>query len=208
VIALRSVNDRRVHLALEADHFAAIRATVATAIDLDVRLPSLPFRARTGTVAVGEYTRLMGGGFVPVLQALAEAHGDDHVAAAVVEPAMSYYKQHYGFFPGFTVCVDALDGGYWEALTFSASGDPTGEIGFSANVFAIAGPSGRWAVWGERWWNIALVWAVEAGPWLDAGVPFVSPREALEDFAGYGTWGTELKDDEVTAFLRNVETFG
>lgn len=195
------------HAAEGADDFASILATVTSVVNPSKRLPDLPFVARSGTVAVGEFTRLLGIKIVPVLQALAQAYGDGDVATAVIDPAPSYYAQHCGFLPAFTVMTHELDDGYWEGLTFSPSNDPTVEIGESADVIAVVGSSRRWAVWGQRSWELAVVWAEEAGPWLDAGVPFVSPRAALEDFAGYGTWGTRLDDDDVAAFIRNVDAF-
>jgi hypothetical protein len=180
---------------------------VTSVVDPVLRLPTLPFRARAGAVAVAQYGRFLGVEFVPVLRALAGVYGDDEVATAVVEPATSYYRGHYGFLPGFLVPADALDDWYWEGLRYAPCGDPTGEIGESGGVVAVTGSSRRWAVWGQRSWDLVLVWALERGRWLDAGVPFVSPRTALEDFAGYGTWGTRLRDDDAAAFVRNVETF-
>lgn len=202
------MSDLAVRVAKDADDFAVVWKAVTRVIDPTVRLPQLPFVPRGGTVAVGQFTRLLGVDFVPVFQALARAHDDDDIAAAVVEPAKPYYEQHYGFLPAFSVGAQGLDNGYWKGLTYSPSGDPTGEIGVSADVFAVVGSSGRWAVWGERFWDVALLWTMTSGPWLNVGVPFVTPRAAVEDFAGYGTWGTRLNDDAVREFVRNVEALG
>lgn len=169
------MSDLTFRVAEDADDIAGIWTAVTSVVDPAVRLPRLPFVARGGTVAVGEFTRLLGVDFVPVFQALARAHGDDGIAAAVVEPAKSYYEQHYGFLPAFTVGAQDLEDGYWEGLTYSPSGDPTGEIGVSADVIAVVGLSRRWAVWGQRSWELALLWTEEAGSWLDVGVPFVAP---------------------------------
>lgn len=158
-------------------------------------------------MAVGEFTRLLGIGFVPLFQALADAHGDTSVAVAVIEPEVSYFSEGFGFFPAFTVATHDLDDGYWDGLTFSPSHDPTGEMGESADVIAIVGSTQNWAIWGERSWDLAVVWAVVSGAWLNAGVPLADPRTAVEDFAGYGTWGTRLQHGEVETFVRNVESF-
>ena len=187
--------------------FAAIWAMVTAVVDPVVRLPTLPFRANAGSVAVGQYGRFLGIEFVPVLRALVGVYRDDVVATAVVDPATSYYREHYGFLPGFLIPPDLLDDWYWEGLRYAPCGDPTGEIGESGDVVAVVGSSRCWAVWGQRSWDIVLVWAPEPGQWLNAGVPFVSPRTALDNFAGHGTWGTRLRDDEAATFVRNMETF-
>jgi hypothetical protein len=192
----------------DADELRAIWTQASRVINPAVRLPNLPFVAATGTVTVGQFGRLLGDDFVPVLQSLAREHGDGDVTTTVIDPTSAYYDENYGFLPAFTMDAHRLDEAYWEGLSYSPSGDPTGEIGVSADVVAVVGSSGKWAVWGQRSWDIALVWAVAAGSWLDAGVPFVTPRAALEDFAGYGTWGTRLDPHEVDAFVRNVEAFG
>ncbi len=197
-----------VRIAADSAEFESISATVISLVDPSVRLPTLPFRAPGGRVAVGEFTRLLGVDFVPVFQALADSHGDTSIAVAVIEPTVSYFNEGFGFFPAFTVATHELDDGYWDGLRFSPSHDPTGEIGESADVLAIAGSSQEWAIWGQRSWDLALVWTVANGPWLDAGVPFADAMTALVDFAGYGTWGTRLSDDEVGEFVRNVEAFG
>lgn len=202
------MSDRTVHMAHNTRDFDAIWQMIETVVDPLVRLPRLPFRASSGVVAVAQYERLLSADIIPVLQALAVAQNDGEVVTAAVEPAAAYYDEHYQFLPGFTVAPKTLDQGYWQGLTYSPSGDPTGEIGASADVLAVVGSSGQWAVWGERSWDLALVWAIEAGSWLHAGIPFVSPRTALEDFAGYGTWGTRLDEHAVATFVRNVAAFG
>lgn len=72
----------------------------------------------------------------------------------------------------------------------------------------IVGSSRKWAVWGWRSWEVALLWSVGAGPWLDLeDVPLMlDARTAMEAFAG--SWGTMLEQDEVEAFVRNVKAFG
>lgn len=194
-------------IAGDANEFAAISAAVTNVVDTKARLPTLPFRLARGRVAVGQFTRLVGVDFVPVFQALAANHGDDAFFVLVIEPTASYFSGGFGFFPAFTVATKEAEDAYWDALTFSPSDDPTGEIGESADVIAIVGANQEWAIWGQRSWDLALLWAPSIGGWRDVGVPFVDPQQAVEDFAGYGTWGTRLDSEEVTAFVRNVEAF-
>lgn len=83
-----------------------------------------------------------------------------------------------------------------------------GEIGVAADVLAVAGASGRWAVWGQRSWELALVWSADGDAWLRDTVPFASPLQALRDFAGYGTWGTRLEDRDAMKFVERADAFG
>jgi hypothetical protein len=86
--------------------------------------------------------------------------------------------------------------------------DPTGEIREASNVFAVVGSSQRWAVWGERWWELALVWATAHGAWLEVEeVAFLDRAPAMEAFAGYGSSGTLWDPAEVETFVRNVDRF-
>ena len=203
-----AVSIQRFDMARDHEEFATRVALVDAVVDTSARLPDLPFVARAGSLVVGEYTRLLGTDIVPVLQALVHDHLDDFIIGVVTDPAPSYYSKHYGFLPAFTVPSDALGDGYWDALNYSPSGDPTGELGVSANVAVIVGSSRQWAVWGERAWELFLVWAAEPGAWMSADVPFEPVRTALVDFAGHGSWGTRLDDGQVAEFIRNVETFG
>lgn len=193
------------HMARNADEFSTLSAAVTRVIDPAARLPSLPFRSEGGRVAVGEFTRLLGTDFVPVFRALADTYGDETLNVLVVEPSVSYFSDGFGFFPAFTVAVEEVEDGYWNGLAFSPSYDPTGEMRESADVIAVVGATQEWAIWGQRSWELVLVWAPTIGGWADVGVPLVSPQRALEDFAGYGSWGTRLDPDHVSAFIRNVE---
>lgn len=193
------------HVAHDPNDFAAISATVTTVVDPSARLPDIPFRPDGGRVAVGEFTSLLGVDFVSVFRALANVHGDETFSVLMVEPTASSFAVDHGFFPAFTVATDRAEDAYWDGLTFSPSGDPTDEIAESADVIAIVGANQGWAIWGQRSWGLALVWASSISSWPDVDVPLLGPRQAVEDFAGYGSWGTRLDPDEVATFIRNVE---
>jgi hypothetical protein len=200
---------RGLHMPLTADGFAACWSEAASAFNLSARLPDLPFLAPTGAVSIAQYGRLLGTDFVPVLQALAAANGDDGITLVVIEPDSSHYRQHYSYFPGFRVDRDALADKYWAGLSHEPSGDPTGAIAYTADVVAVVGSTRTWAVWGQRDWDLVLVHSpVVDGPWLKAGVPFVSARDALADFTAPTRWAMPLTETQVSTFLRNLHERG
>ena len=82
-------------------------------------------------------------------------------------------------------------------------GDPTGAVTYTADVVALAGSSKRWAVWAERFWDLAIVFSEHSeGPWLSRGVPFVPVEVALTDFTE-PDFKTPLGADQRATFLHN-----
>jgi hypothetical protein len=183
--------------------WSAARAVV----DVDCRLPLWPFAAPGGYVAIGQWERLLGGAFASVLRALARIHKDEFVALVVADPAPSYYLENYGFRPGFQLARGADEDEYWAALNYDPPGEHwPGMMIDSAKIVVVAGSSGSWAVWGERAWDLAIVHtAIADGPWLRAGIPFVSPSEALRTFTLPDR--PSLSVDEQAVFLSNFAGF-
>ncbi len=189
-----------------ADEFAACQAKAESAVDPAARLPDWPFIRPAGYVAIAQYERLLGTDFVPVLEALAGAYGDEDITLVVIEPDPSYYQQHYGHLPGFRVLRAGLGDGYWAGLSHEPHGDPTGAIAYTADVVAVVGSSGSWAVWGQRDWDLVLVHASTADDaWLKVDVPFVAPHQALEDFTALERSATPLTEAHISTFLRNLD---
>jgi hypothetical protein len=188
---------------LTAEEFAESWSRVRTVINTDARLPAWPFSRRGGLTAVGQYGRLMGADFIPVLGALSKDHGDDKVFLVVVDPTPSYYVTNYGFYPGFELDVAGLTAGYWPGLSYEPGDDPTGAIAYTANDVAVVGSTGAWAVWGQRDWDVVLVQGSNEGSWLTAGVPFVPPAKALEDFTAVERWANPLSPEDSSSFLSN-----
>ena len=187
-----------------ADEFAACWHAATSVVNVDVRLPDWPFVERAGHVAICDYSYVLGSDFVPVLAALAEVHGDDEIVLVVAEPVPSYYVESYGLQPGFRITPDALAEGYWGGLGFEPMGDPTGAMGYTADLTIIVGSTAAWSVWGHRDWGLAFVHTAAAdGPWLTAGPKFLPPRDALEALTALNRRFKPLTDTEVSKFLRN-----
>jgi hypothetical protein len=196
------------HLPQSPEEFATCWARVTSVVDPSSRLPQSPFVA-PGVTDIAQYERLLGTDFVPVLDALAELHGDDDITLVTVEPDPAYYREHYSHFPALRVQRSALAECFWEGLAFEPLGDPTGSVAYTADVVAVAGSTGAWAVWGQRDWDLVLVHSAAASrPWLDVGVPFASAREALRDFTTPSRGGAPVPDGEAATFAANLKPPG
>jgi hypothetical protein len=187
----------------DATSFQRILGSFERVLHTENRLPHWPFRSRTGTVDICQFSLAIEGPFGPVLQALVEAHEDTSVSLVVLDPAPAYYRTYYGSYPGFTLPAAGIAENYWDAVSFEPGGDPTGSVAYTANVVALVGSSGKWAVWAERSWDIALVQSQRAqGPWTSVGVNFVPVEDALANFTEPG-YKLPLPSYQRATFLEN-----
>lgn len=185
------------------DQYNDIVRNVRVLVDVDRRLPVLPFRVG-GHIDVCQYSPAVDGSFGPVLQALANVYGDEFVSVAAFDPEPSVFCDEYGTYGAFRIPARGISDNYWWAM----SDESRGELTYVANVLALAGSSGRWAVWAERSWDLAIVMTQHAGgPWLSRGVPFVPAETALADFTE-PDYKIPLSDGQRTAFLENIRRMG
>jgi len=185
--------------------FGEAMLTLRRLIDPTVRLPNWPFLASSGFVTIYEFDRFLGGDFGKVLQSLAVAFGDDTVTVVGLDPPADYYRNGYGFLPAFWSAGNSFADAYGEALRYEPGGDATGAMAFSINVLGIVGSSGSWSAWGQRDWEIGLVFAREAnGPWLEQGVPWFGRDVDLDSIRSPAGWGIALSDADRSEFWRNV----
>ncbi|MEV0891080.1 hypothetical protein [Promicromonospora sp. NPDC050262] len=177
---------------------------VRALIDVERRLPAWPFRNTPGNIDICQYGHAVEGPFGPVLQALADAYGDASITVAALDPSGAYYHKHYGAYGAFRIAAHVVGASYYDAVAFEPQGDPTGALTFTTDVLTIVGSSGRWSVWAERSWDLALIASdQENGPWLACGVPFVPAETALADFTE-PDFKTPLTTEERDEFLRNL----
>lgn len=187
--------------------FAACWEAASGVVDLDSRLPDLPFRAVEGEIRIAEYDYVLSPEFVPVLVGLMDQHNDDWVTLAVVDPTPQYYVAHYQQYPAVRLERSTLAEQYWDAISYEPAGDPTGAIAHTANVLAVTGSSGRWAVWGERKWDLLLVHTVApANAWAAKTLPFTRPDDALRNFT-FAYSGQTLDSPEAIRFLANLDRY-
>lgn len=187
--------------------FAVLSDGVERVVDTSSRLPQWPLRhRRTAHVDVCQYSHAIEGSFAPVLQSLADFHGDVVVTTLVLEPKPAYYREHYGGFSAFLLPRGDVSTSFWDCVSYEPAGDPTGALINTANVVATVGSSGVWAVWAERSWDLAIVLSdTVGGPWLSQGVPFVPIEVALADFTE-PDFKKPLSNSQRSAFLANFSS--
>ena len=197
------------HFPKSSDEFAHYVDEVKASLNITLRLPDWPFLAATGYVTACEFDQLLGSTFVPVVEALSEQFGDEAVTMVVVDPSPEYYQREYSFFSSFRVDRNALQQGYWAGLSHEPNQNPTGAIAYTANTVALVGSSHKWAVWGQRDWEVALLLTpVKEGQWLDAGVSFVDTRRALAELRSPTGWGSALPVADIATLLDHIAQHG
>jgi hypothetical protein len=188
--------------------FERILGDVERVLKSDLRLPDWPFRVATGKADICQFSLAIEGPFGPVLQALVDTHADESVSLAVLDPRPDYYRENYGSYPAFMTPGGTIASTYWDLVAYEPGDDPTGAVTYTANVVALVGTSGAWAVWAERSWDLAIVVSQHAnGPWTSHGVNFVSAAEALATFTE-PDFKVPLPARERAAFLHNVRVRG
>jgi hypothetical protein len=166
-----------------AEDFDRVLGEVGRVLHTDHRLPMWPFAAAAGHADICQFSLAIAGPFGPVLQALAATYADEAVSFVVLDPSPDYYRENYGSYPTFVAPGKTIAAAYWDLVSYEPGGDATGAATYTANVVALVGSSGAWAVWAERSWDLAIVLSQHVnGPWASCGVPFVPVEEALRDF--------------------------
>lgn len=167
-----------------------------------VRLPSWPFTTMSGVVDVCEFEPSTSADFETVLMSLTQLHGDSSVSFLAIEKESRYFIKHYNFFPGFTLSVDSIPQGYWAALNHAPGGNEAESLLVRSEVITIFGSSGKWAVWAQRDWDMAVIFS-ESGPmvWRDRGITFLAPADAVEAWARPNFRLRPLTDRKVEEFV-------
>jgi len=196
-------------IATDRREFEHILRSVGSSVKCDGRLPKWPFLAQKSYIHFVEYDRVLGGDFGATLLALARAYGDSSVAFVAVEPSARCYSDLYGTMPGFEVDLHVLEKGYAEGIGHEPGGDPNGALAYASDALAIAGSSGRWGLWGQREWEIALLSTPQDdGPWLRTPVPLYGRGINLESIRSPAGWSTPLNEQERGELCRNIRLRG
>jgi hypothetical protein len=192
----------------DAGAFVKLLGEVKRVLDTDLRLPKWPFTAPVGHADICQFDWVVAGDFGAVLDALVVTYGDEAISFVVLEPTPKYYQKNYGSYPTFVTAGATIADRYWELLSYEPGGDPAGAAINTANVVAIVGSSGAWAVWAERSWGLAIVLSQHVnGPWTSRGVNFVPVEEALANFTE-PDFKVRLARRVRSRFLQNVRDRG
>jgi hypothetical protein len=197
-----------IHYPSTSQSFERILGNLGRVLEIDRRLPDWPFRIATGNADICQFSLAVEGPFGAVLQALVDTHGDEIVSLVVLDPQPEYHRENYGAYPAFMAPGGGIAGMYWDLVAHEPGGDPTGAVTYTANVVAMAGTSGAWAVWAERSWDLAVVLTQHTnGPWTSCGANYVSVVEALAAFTE-PDFKVPLPVHDRIAFLQNVRVRG
>lgn len=192
----------------DQDSFEQILQSLTPVLEPDLRLPDWPFKIPVGSADICQYGLAIAGSFGPVMQALVDEHADDSVSLVSFEPTPVSYREGYGRYAAFTTSAQSIAETFWELVNFEPDDEFAGSVTDISNVVGIVGSSGKWAVWAERWWDVAIVVSHQTGgAWLSAGVDFASAEEALHDFIEPEFEGALPEADRRT-FLEYIRTRG
>ncbi|MDQ1083882.1 MULTISPECIES: hypothetical protein [Microbacterium] len=160
---------------------AEIRARAETSCRLDASFPAWPFKIK-GEVFVYDFVEVFSLEFALTLMKIAESCADEEIFVVgwddVTGRDDGRYLQRYGAYPGFRVTPDGLAESYWRSMTTNRA-NTRGAYNIPEVVFdyvAIAGTSQRWAVWGQRGWDVALLVTDEVPDGLPDGIAHNSPN--------------------------------
>lgn len=186
----------------EYDNF---RSRMGRVVNPESPLPGWPFRSVHGQVDLCEYNEFSDEDFTHALEILAREHGEESISLVVTAPAPGeYHIPDLGHFPCFSVSTRDIANSYWEAVAYEPQGDPGGAVLY-ADAFAIFGESSKWAVWGQRDWEMVVVYAEgSARPWRDHTDIFLPPDVAVDRFIMPELSGTKWSREETDGFVARM----
>lgn len=192
----------------EFGKFEEILENVNECIDLESRFPNWPFKLDAKVVDICQSRHAIEGPFGGVLQEIVDAHGDTSISYLTIDPTARSYKEHYGLYSAFRIAGRGLSDTYWEAVSYEPEEGAIFAPCDTADIAAIVGSTGQWAIWIDGGWDFAVVLSNhDDGPWKSASedVPFVSIEEALSDFIE-PYFLTPLSDEDRAKFKRNFQS--
>jgi hypothetical protein len=198
----------RSRLVADRDGYEEVRTCVASAFNLEARLPDMVFRNPAKSTLFCEFEAVLGADFWPALCALAELHGDEQIQFLVLDPdGDSYYVPEYSMYPAASIALTSSADEYWKAISEQPSGDVTGAIVFSAEVIAFTGVSGKWGGWGERSLGVAAIQGMPdvglSGTWREKYGPFLAANDALHQYIAPNFGGLAIPGEFVSDLTTN-----
>lgn len=131
--------------------FRAIFEGVRSATDIQARMPAQVFRAGFGNRQFLEFDYLCTPRFWSMLQLLMARSEDDRTDLLVLDPDPdAYFYKESKRFGALSLPVSLSSQGYLDALNTGPKSSPVDAVGVNSFVLALAPPSLRWLVWGER----------------------------------------------------------
>lgn len=158
-----------------AAEMAEIRRAVSKCCRLGVDFPEWPFDIR-GNVLIYDFVEALNPDFGTVLASVAEHYSDDEIYVLGWDENSdrqdAEYRARYGAFPGFKMTSNRAEEDYRAAISVNQHAE-LGVYNVAQVVFddvAIVGTSRRWAVRGQRCWDVAIL-VVDETPTFVPTVP-------------------------------------
>lgn len=192
----------------EAEH-AEFRSTVLAQVDEQAGFPAWPFRDKRGYATVFEFDVVIGGDFGGPLDQLARFYGDTDITVLAISPSLETFRIADGRYPSFRIDADLVAEGYGWMMVTPSIGATNAPLIDMADVLAITGSTGKWAVYTQRDWEVAvLVTPDEFGPWLTTGVKVWNRHVDFDLFRGPVGWVMPLTREDREAFYRAMDEWG
>ncbi len=189
-----------------SEEFTQLVSRVQKFVRPEARFPEWPFASSAGLIRVFYFKVALSQAFGSILDALVSQYQDVKITMTVLEPELPFFG---GFYPAFQAPSAGAGDAYWAGISYEPRGEATKAIATDADVFAVAGNSGKWAVWAQRDWEVALLLtADEEGPWLNTPVPQYRHDVDLDDFRSPSSWSMPLSENDVQTFWRNIREHG
>ncbi|WP_146771108.1 hypothetical protein [Prauserella muralis] len=145
-------------------------------VDPSSSLPDWPFIPVEGEVDICEDVEFSGDDFAVALAEIAKVHRDKSLYFVTLDGG--------DMRPCFSLAVEEIPRGYRAAVGHEPVEELNGgSIRDAVTIFAIFGDSTKWAVWGDRNWEVLVVYSPEVRrPWRDATeLEFVTAARAVDD---------------------------
>lgn len=180
-------------------------AAIEARFDMIKRFPSVPIVGISGSSWVLSFDDVLSSRFAGRLRELVDAFGDESVEVLAVDEDAEKWSRQLGILPGFVAKGENLVTGYLDGLWDPPRASAGWELFLNGSVFAVAGSSGKWALWTQRDWEIGLL--VTTGDFQLAAseeAPFVLPGEDFEMWRGPAGWTLELTPAMLEEFRVNI----
>jgi len=134
-------------------------------------LPQNPFRHFYENFSFEEFDWALCDEFWKNIQKLALQSVDKYLLMAVLNPdPIHYYKKEFGYYNWSIIPTAASDNEYWQFLNHHPQKSPADSIFINSEKIAWLPPSKRWAIWGERSYELCVLGHqtdIEASSWKD-----------------------------------------
>lgn len=139
-------------------HFAAYKLQVEGCFQTEASLPTKVFRDEFSRFRFEEFDWAMSSEFWPAMQALCRSSGDTTLLLAVLDPdPLNYYVKEFGYFNWAKLPISASSEEYWELLNQHPEQSPADSLLVNSEKIIWLPPSGEWAIWGERSFEVCVL---------------------------------------------------